>query len=238
LIIALSSRVRKQLHTFGIDEDRTAIIRSGVSTEKFHPRSEKETKFFKETLGFESNDAIITYFGPLTSFRGADTAISCMSEIQKKIPSAKLLLLARGPLNRETRIYRKATKTKGTVLVPGILSEEELIRYLSISDVITLPFKFWPQVECPLTILEAMAMGKPIVTTKFGAIPEIVENGQNGMTIRPGNKEEQAQAVTTLLLDRKKSREIGTKASVYVQRHHDWKVIARTTLEAYEKALG
>jgi glycosyltransferase involved in cell wall biosynthesis len=111
-----------------------------------------------------------------------------------------------------------------------------LITYLSISDVVVLPFKFWPQVECPLTLLEAMAMEKPIVTTKVGAIPELISNEQNGLIIPSNEPKILASSVRRLLIDRDFAVEIGRNA-LKCASLYDWDCIVQNTVTAFDKVL-
>ena len=239
LIITLSKRLKEHLQSIGSGEENIKVIRSGVDTEKFQPSAVSNINCEKQDLGFQKEDLILVYFGPLSPFRGSDTIISAMPKILERIPSAKLLLLARGfsGNDEETKLEKLVKRGKEIVLIPGSLEQKTLIRYLGIADVVVLPFKFWPQVECPLTLLEAMAMGKPLITTNVGAIPEIVVDGENGILVAPGKPEDLAKAAITLLTDKDLSVSIAKNALTYVQSFHDWNVIVQQTLDAFQRVM-
>jgi glycosyltransferase involved in cell wall biosynthesis len=239
LIIALSTRLKDRLVQIGVDENKVRVIRSGVNSEKFRPQSTVDSDLFKKQMGLPKEDPIIEYFGPLSLFRGVDTAILAMSKIRENFPSAKLVLLARkSSQDGEAARLEEMARRNDITIVSGILREEELIRYLSLADVFVLPFRFWPQVECPLTILEAMSIGKPVVTTTFGAIPEVVIDGENGLTVSPGRPEILAKAVTELLIDRDAALRMGERGRAYTKNFHDWAVIAESTLNVFENVLS
>jgi glycosyltransferase involved in cell wall biosynthesis len=239
LITTLSKRLKEHLQSMGVGEEKIKVIRSGVDTKKFRQLAASDIDCEKRVMGFREKDAIIVYFGPLSPFRGANTIISAMPKISNRVPSAKLLLLARGFAgnSKETKLEKLMKRRKEIVLIPGVFEEKALIRYLAIADVIVLPFRFWPQVECPLTILEAMAMEKPLITTNVGAIPEIIDDGENGVLVSPGKPKVLAEAVIRLLTNKDLSMRIGKNALAYVRSFHDWDVITQQTLDAFQAVM-
>ncbi|HGE71915.1 TPA: glycosyltransferase family 1 protein [Candidatus Poribacteria bacterium] len=240
-VITLSQRLKEYLIKNGItNESKVKVIRSGVDTEKFNSLNQKMTL---ENELFEINnndDKIILYFGPLSTFRGVDTLLAAIPKIAKKFPSARLILLARGSLStrEERKLAKMAKSTKNVHVVKGVLRDELLVSYLSLADVIVLPFKFWPQVECPLTLLEAMAMEKPVITTNVGAIPEIIVNNENGILVPPKKHEVLAEAIVELLNDKEFALKIGENARRHAVRFHSWDIVVKETLETFTDALN
>jgi glycosyltransferase involved in cell wall biosynthesis len=230
LATVLSERNRDDLRKIGFSRD-IKVIRSGVETAVFNPSTTYEQEKRLE-LGFQESDQVVMYFGQESAFRGTDTLIEALPKILRKVPSSRLLMLIRD--RSKKRIMhgnRRITRIR------GILSQEEVIQYLSLADVIVLPFRFWPQVECPLTILEAMSMAKPVVTTNIGAIPEIVRDRENGVIVRPGSSQILADAVTMLLVNKELSFQLGKNARSCVQSHYTWELAVRDTLSAFKEAI-
>ena len=236
-IIAMSMRLKEKLQEMDFDGNMIEVIRSGVDTGKFSPLPIADTDAYRAELGFTNQDKIITYFGPASSFRGIDTAIQAIRILSGNVPSIKLLLLARTPSTNDRTNQLNVKGQANLVWMHGILPEETLIRYLSISDVVVLPFKFWPQVECPLTLLEAMAMEKPIITTNVGAIPELVSNERNGLIIPSNAPKALASSIQRLLVDRDFAAEIGRNA-LECASLYDWDCIVQDTLMAFNKVLN
>jgi glycosyltransferase involved in cell wall biosynthesis len=230
LATVLSERNRNDLRKIGFSKD-IKVIRSGVETAVFNP----STTYAQEKrleLGFQENDQIVAYFGQESAFRGTDTLIEALPKILTKVPSLRLLMLIRDRSPKRI-IHGNSRITR----IRGNLSQEEIVQYLSLADVIVLPFKFWPQVECPLTILEAMAMAKPVVTTNIGAIPEIVRDKENGVIVRPGSPQTLADAVTILLVNKELSFQLGKNARSCVQSHYTWELAVRDTMSAFKEAI-
>jgi glycosyltransferase involved in cell wall biosynthesis len=222
------------------NERKVKVIRSGVDVEKFNPLNQKmllENEFLEIN---NNDDKIILYFGPLSTFRGVDTLLATIPKITKKFPSARFILLARGSLStkEERKLEKMAKSTKNVHIVKGILKDEILVSYLSLAEVVVLPFKFWPQVECPLTLLEAMAMEKPVISTNVGAIPEIIINKENGILVPPKKPEVLAKAIVELLNDKEFALKIGENARKHVVRFHSWDIVVKETLGAFTEILN
>ena len=239
-IITLSRRLQTYIEGIGINKENITSIPSGVDTKLLRPLSTQDALGRKIAFGFKQDDQIILFFGPLSSPRGADVLISAMPKILKRIPSAKLILLARKSFKDSTdsKLENFARKHPCVQLVSGVLDQDVLIQYLGLADVIALPFRFWPHNECPLTVLESMAMGKPVITTYTGSISEIVKDGKTGILVPPRNVDSLSQAITKILDNRDLSMKIQRKARQYVEEFHDWDVITQLTLNVFQKVIN
>lgn len=232
LTITLSHRLLKHLRIMGIRLNGIRVIPSGVDTKRFKPYNREKAR---ENLGLSKEDPIVLYYGPLSSFRGVDTLLEAAPLIRRKVRSVRLLLLGRGHeanMRIPDRLNGTCVEVKST-----LLSEDAIIQYLDAADVVVLPFRFWPQVECPLTLLESMAMEKPVVTTFAGAISELINSRENGVLVPPRNPFVLADVVTKLLGDHELRSHIGANARIYVKDHFDWDIIVKQTLSAFEEAL-
>lgn len=233
-IIVPSKRLSNRLETIGIAREKIDVIPSGVDTRLFKPSEDRQVEQLKQSLGFDRSDALIFYFGPLSTFRGIDTLIAAMPIIQNELPNARLVVLGRSQEISNKLRSRHSTRSRVT-FVMGVLKQESVIQYLSLADVVVLPFKFWPQVECPLTVLESMAMEKPLITTEIGAIPEIICDGKSGILVSPKDPKEIADKVILLLQNESLGKAIGKEARRRVERFFDWKTVVQRTLTIFRQ---
>ncbi len=113
------------------------------------------------------------------------------------------LLLAGDYFKPEDRApHEKALAELGLAertIVTGKIPHERMADYLQLIDVLVFPSLF--SEGCPLSMLEAMALGKVIIGSRAGAIPEIIRDGENGLLVQPGSAEEIAQALRTIVND-------------------------------------
>lgn len=222
-IVALSNRTARRLNGFGVPEEMVTCIPSGVDVDVFR------------SLNTAEDRSRILYFGPLNRLRGTDTLLSAYEHVKQEVPSARLTLLARQ--SRHNKFWeRRISRLEGVDLVTGILGQREIVEKLDSASMVVLPFRFWPQVDCPSTVLEAMSMRKPTISTSIGAIPEIISNGETGFLVSAKDPMQLAESIIGLLTNKLLSERIGRNARARVEHFHDWNIITKRTLEVLSNA--
>ncbi len=200
-IIFLSDYTRKKLVEKGLNSEKAVLIPSGIDKDFLNlPKAETVEKIRKQID--PENVPVIMYFTSPLTLRGTDTLVKAFGKVRKEMP-CKLIFLSRvdyKELKDEEKVLRKIAKKCGVSDSIGIiskyLSREEIKEYLSAADIICLPFKIVIS-DVPVSILEAMALGKPVVSTNVACIPELL-NG-NGMVVKPNNHQELAGTILKLI---------------------------------------
>jgi glycosyltransferase involved in cell wall biosynthesis len=236
MIVTLSRRLKRYLITAGIPKKMITVIRSGVDLEKFNSHNDVERREIRSWLRLPEDSPIVLYFGQPSSFRGAETVVHAMAQVSKAIPTARLVFLSRGKVERW--LQKETRNSSFLLLIEDTLTQSQLIKILAACDAVALPFRFWPNIECPLTILEAMAMGKPVVTSSFGAIPELVQDGQTGLLVDPPTPARVAESLLRLLTNTDLASAIGKRARTYVTMYHDWERTTQMTLKVFQNSLS
>ena len=196
----------------------------------------------KERLGFYSEEFIITYLGSPLTIRGTDTLIKATYLLNKWLKRFRVILLLRVDSKEEVReeiflrsLIKKLNLSSRFFVTSGILSRERVKEYIHASDVIVLPFKI-VQSEPPLSVLESMAFGKPVVTTKTCGLPELISNGK-GMLVEPNNPRDLALAIYQLHHDPERRDEIGKKAREFMLKQPDWASVTRMYEHLFKSLL-
>jgi glycosyltransferase involved in cell wall biosynthesis len=195
----------------------------------------------KEELGFSKRDCIVAYFGPPYVKRGVTDLVRAIAYL-KEFP-VKLLLLLRQSRRHESQevnsIKRLALKlgvADRITLVVSVLSRGKLIRHLESSDIIALPFRYVDE-EPPLGLLEAMALGKPVIATNVDSLPEIV--GRNrGILVRPGSVSDLAKAIHHLFKHPDEASSMAFEGIKYAKSLGDWDDLADCFLHLVEESSG
>jgi len=112
----------------------------------------------------------------------------------------------RDTLTREIERHGLAARTR----VTGRIAPERMGDYLRLFDIMVFPSLF--SEGCPISMLEAMALGRPIIASRVAAIPEILRHGENGLLVEPGSSREIADAIRQLVRDPGLARRIGEGA--------------------------
>ena len=123
----------------------------------------------------------ILYFGRLSKEKGVDILIKAMKNIDYH-----LYVLGTGPIEQELKDLVKKEHLEKKVSLLGFKQGEELDKYIKNAKAVALP-SIWYE-NGPYSAMEAMALGKPLIVSNYGGLPELVENGKNGFVFNNINE--------------------------------------------------
>ena len=227
-IIAVSEYTKAKLASiYGIPLDKVEVIYNGWE-EKSFDFTEKEKAEVKAKYNI-SNGNILLFVGRVDDRRkGLDVLLKTFNIVLKKT-DANLVVAGSGnqkplkDLSSSLGITRQVTFT-------GFVDDITLQKLYSICDVYVCPSRLE---GFGLTIVDAMAAGKPVVATRVGAIPEIVKQGENGFLVQDNNENELAVAITQILGSSSQAKAMGENNKKKVQSHYSWEIAARRIAEVY-----
>ncbi len=183
-VVVQTMATRTRLVEHGVEARRIEVIPPGVD-DTWNAARGAQTVEPRAGLGFDRDDIIVVYFGSPAPLRGLHTLVRAIGAARQFEPSLKLLILSRrhrDQLLKEDaelrQLLARAERQHYVRLVTGFLGEQELVRTIAASDIAALPFEIIPS-DAPLSLLEAQALGKPIVTTRLGCLPELVAHGHH-----------------------------------------------------------
>ena len=116
----------------------------------------------------------------------------------------------------------------------GFIAHERLPAALAHADLLVLPSVYE---ELGTVLLEAMQAGLPVVASRTGGIPDVIEDGANGMLVPSGDPEALARAIDRLLADRDLARRLSEEAQERA-KDYDWEVLAERILRVYQGVTG
>jgi glycosyltransferase involved in cell wall biosynthesis len=155
-------------------------------------------KDVRRRFGFAPDDFVVMYCGSPAPLRGLQLLIRAVALAHQVRPEIRLLILNRrrnNELEKESLGFQKSItelKLQHIVkVVDGFLEPESLVEIASASDAIALPFELVPS-DAPLSVLEACALRKPLITTRVVCLPELVD-GYRAYLAEPGNLSSLAQ---------------------------------------------
>jgi len=131
--------------------------------------------------------------------------------------------------------FCRKEKIQEYVKFTGFLSSKAIIQILNSSDIFVLPSH---SEGFPNVILEAMAAGLPIVSTPVGAIPEIIENGENGLLVKPKDHSALAEKLIWLIENEQVRKKMGIRNIEKIQMNYDLKIVAKIFDESYQKIVS
>jgi UDP-glucose:(heptosyl)LPS alpha-1,3-glucosyltransferase len=204
-IIAISDMVKQDMmRWYRIPEERIHVVYNGVDIERFHPRNRRFREVIRRRHGI-GDEFVVLFVSNNFRMKGLGFLIKALAEIKKKqSPPLKLLVLGRDRQSSYIRLARE-TGVSAEVIFAGSTNEPE--NYYGASDLLVHP-TFYD--ACSLTVLEALASGLPVITTRSNGVSGIITQGQEGFVISDLRKDQTlVEKILSFL-----NRESAGKASV------------------------
>jgi glycosyltransferase involved in cell wall biosynthesis len=206
-IVTTGEEIRqKMIHDLRFDGAKIWSIPTGVDGQRFNP--EKVNPVLKRS-GF-----VAGMVGVLRSWKGHSYFIEAVSHILKAIPDSRFYIIGDGPQLHKVRNMIRALSLDGKITMLG--QREDIPELLASLDVLVHPSTANEGV--PQAILQAMAMGKPVVASDVGAIKEVVIHGQTGFLVPPQESQAIAAKVMDLFHDPLLGKKFGDEGRILIQR--------------------
>lgn len=199
-----------------------SVIPYGVDTKRFSPKANGEK--VRESLGIDKNKVILFALQRLVKVKRVDILIKSFKYILEVNKDVFLVIGGKGYEEQSLKTLAKKIGVYDNVIFTGYISEQDIPNYFAMSNVFVFSS---PNETFGIVIAQGMASGKPIVAINSTAIPEVVDNCENGLLVESLNPKEFAAAVIKLLDSKdilKKYSENGRKKAV---KKYDWNVIAQ-----------
>lgn len=152
----------------------------------------------------------IAYVGRLTQEKGVQNLIKSIPLILKNIPNIKVYIVGSGPYYNELLLLSQNLKIKKNIFFINKVERKKLLEYYVKAEVVIMP-SIWAE-TFGLVGIEAMSVGRPIIGSNVGGIPEWLDDGKTGYLVEPGNPEQIAEKVIMLLSNRKLLEQMGKNA--------------------------
>jgi len=231
LIINTSLYITKRVTTINPNDSKCKTVLNGIDTKRFY----NAKPLSRQLVGLKKSDFIIVYSGRLTKEKGILELILAINQLN--IPDIKLLIIGAnsyGSNQKGTNFIQTLKKTsqkiKEQVLFTGYIDYHQIPSYLKIADIAVVP-SMWEE-PFGLTVVEAMAAGLPLITTRSGGIPEICEGIATIV-----DRENIVDNLTTAILDlynHPDKREQMAKASLERSKLFDKETYAKNFFAALE----
>jgi glycosyltransferase involved in cell wall biosynthesis len=222
-IICYTDIEKENIEKLGIDHRKISVIHNGVDTNLFAPANSPWHKNAKQ----------IIWVGRFVLGKGVEYLIEAFSQIQKKIPDIRLVLVGEGP--EKSRIEQKIQDAhlQSSVVIIDFLENSELPGFYRNSNVFVLPSLME---GVPRTLLEAMSCGVPVVTTNLPHLLDIVDG--NGLVVPPKDPTLLSDAILTILEDASLAEKMGQRGGHKIEQEYSWEDTVKKTLALYESIIG
>jgi len=215
-LIAPSEFLKSKYVEFGWDKSKVEFVRN------FLPNFPQNNHYIEKDY--------ILYFGGLSPWKGILTLIEAMKELNK----IELFIVGAG--TEKDGIEKNIKENNITnVHLLGYKSGDELIKIVNESKFIIVPSEWYE--NCPYSIMEAMAIGKPVIGANIGGIPELIEDGKTGLLYQSGNVEELKNKIEWLYKRPEKINKFGEKAQLKAEKEFSSELYYKRIINIYRNAM-
>jgi glycosyltransferase involved in cell wall biosynthesis len=201
LVISVSERQAPPLRRLGYRRDRIVTVPNGVFDSDVAVQT--DPRLTRQALGLEADDFAVLYVANLRREKGVRGFIEAMSLARERAPRLRGLVAGDGP--ERARLEELLDEREGVRLlgsrgdVPDLIAACDALCLLSHAEAL------------PISILEAMALARPVLTTDVGGTAEAVQDGVTGIVVAPGHGAATAAALEQLAANREWARELGRR---------------------------
>ena len=205
-VVAVGEAVRGALiHNEGLPADRVSVIYNGIPIERFDRAfSLEERAEARREMGVEPDGQALVQVARLDYLKDHATALRALRRLIHRLPGARLILVGEGPEEPAIRALTAELGLEGRVRMLGL--RKDVPRLLAAADIALLTSI---SEGIPLTLIEAMAAGLPVVSTNVGGVAEIVVDRQTGLLAPSGDDAALAEAIALLVGNAEARRRLG-----------------------------
>lgn len=227
--VAISSPVLQELKAHGVADNTIVRIPNSVDTERFCPVSETDKYEIRKALGIREEAFVVTYTGRLVDYKGLPLLLRVWREVHAGYGESCLLLVGSGGLdmhNCENGLRDFVREHDGLGdCVTFVGSVGNVQTYLQASDVFVLPTE---RDAFGISLIEAMACGIPVIASRVGGIPDILQDNVDGCLIASGDFQQLRDSLDMLHGDASLRKRLGCRArDSVVQRFSERAVLDR-----------
>ncbi len=228
--ITVSGDLLRKARSLGAREERSVAILNGCDTTIFRPRNREDARI---TIGIPGDTEAIVYVGRLDLAKGLGELIAAVSSLRSRRPRIRCYIVGDGPARQTLEEAIAAQNATEQISLKPSCSTEEVANWMAAADVITLPSY---REGCPNVVIEALASGRPVVATRVGGIPELMDD-TSGRLVPPRDAEALASALDQVLAQPWSPEAIaGRHSRSWSDVSDDVETILRATVERSTKS--
>jgi glycosyltransferase involved in cell wall biosynthesis len=232
--VAVSAAMQEHAVTrLGVDPRQVAIVHNAVDLAAIDTTSHVDAAATRRDLGLEPRDRVVLAVGRLVPQKGFGTLLDAAPLVLRACPEALFLVVGRGHLQDQLLQRARALGIAGRFRFVG--ARDDVHRLMRLSELLALPSNWEP---FGLVLIEAGACGRPVVATRVGGVPEVVEDERTGLLVEPGDPGALAGAIGRVLADPAMGSAFGAAARARVEAEFRAEDAAARLSALYEVLMG
>jgi len=232
-VICVSGAVRRHvLRHFHPPEERVRLIYNGIDLERFHPPSAGQREEARRKLGLSPDHLALGNAGRISHAKGWDILLRALAPLMRENPRLRLVIIGDGQALSSLELTSERLGIRQSCHFAGLI--QRVWEVLGALDIFVSASR-WEGFGYAL--VEAMAVGLPVVASRVGSVPEYVVDGENGLLYQPGSEEELCEKVRILAESETLRSELGRRAREVVEERFDLRRSAARVVEVYRELV-
>jgi len=216
LVITPSKFMRDKMIEFGVDLCRIEHIPNFVDVTGYRPNYDFEDYF--------------VYFGSLVQNKGLHTLLKAM----KAISGAELKIIGEGEIEDDLKQMVEKESIHNAHFI-GYKSGDELVSLVRNCMFTVLPSEMFE--NCPFSVLESLALGKPVIGANIGGIPELIEDGVDGLLFEPKSVRDLSLKIQFLIAHKDRLPEMGNLGRLKIEKQYNPETYYKRMIKIYEESI-
>jgi glycosyltransferase involved in cell wall biosynthesis len=215
--------------------EKFTVIENGIEpVENFSSDVASRITELRRALNLSDNNIVVGTVGRLTRQKGYSLLIDAVRLLLPRYQHLRLVIVGEGELESELRSLIKSRQLSEHCIIIHPTETETMLHYYSIFDIFVLP-SLWEGL--PYSLLDAMAMAKPVVAFAVGGVQDVLENRKTGLLVPPQNKQALADAISQLIDNKEFRCQLGNASAETVRKKYRLEEMVKRTEKLYELLL-
>ncbi len=232
-VVAVSNDVASETgRAILFKKNKITNISNGIDIDKYLVKSGNGNKIRAE-FKIKPSTKIVVSAGRLSSQKGFDYLIEAMKKVFTVAADTVLLIAGEGPFNKNLTEMARKLDIEHKIIFVG--NRTDMIDIYAAMDLFVLASL---REGIPLVVLEAMAMKKPVIATRVGGVPTVIESGQNGILVEPKNSSTLSEAIIRILKDADLAKDLAENGRKTVEESFSAEKMAQKYKKVYEEVTA
>jgi glycosyltransferase involved in cell wall biosynthesis len=222
-VICVSEPLKAHLTTaWQVPAEKIVVFPNVADVQRFRPAAETRAEV-RTVLGLAANPLLI-FVGNFYEWHDVTTLLAAFAQTLAAYPEARLILVGDGSRRQAMMQYATELGLDHAVQFTGLIPHDEVPRYLAAADLAVVPY---PPLQTdlwlsPLKLFEYMASGLAVIASAVGQLPDVIQEGRNGLLVPPGDVPATAAAMQRLLDEPNLRSQLGRQARQDAVEKHSW----------------
>jgi teichuronic acid biosynthesis glycosyltransferase TuaC len=232
-IVSVSKALKSAAEKIVSPRREIKVIYNGCNLKEF-TFSLKDRLAYREKINISTQEKAVIFVGELKINKGIFELINVLKNLISNYPLLHAIIVGDGPEHSVIKNEVYSGKLNNKIHLVGNQRHSEVYSWLSAADIFVLPTHYE---GLPNAVLEAMACNLPVISTDVGGVPEIIDDGKNGILIRARDEDALSRAIEFLINNEETSKRMGILGREKIEYEFSWERSAQKMIDTYNEVV-